>query len=269
MPHKFDKDLDGLIGRLNLVHQAVGGQRDDTVAGANMDDFSRAKYDIGRCIRAMEDSLSKMAEEKENGEGGGIDRVRLNTYFRQSEMNANNIWRELDALQRRELSKRRSKVEAELTQRSADVADLRRELDLLHDKSSALLNPNYEVQRRKVPKMEDCELFRAPGAIDGPVNAAGYSAGMAAANSNMTAGHRQQLEKLKERADGLDREYLSQIQRGVDELDEMARRFGERVRERNHKITEIQETTDEVNERLENVNGRLGETLKKARAWYW
>uniref|UniRef100_A0A7S1TVQ5 t-SNARE coiled-coil homology domain-containing protein n=1 Tax=Phaeomonas parva TaxID=124430 RepID=A0A7S1TVQ5_9STRA len=267
MPDKLDVELEGLLGRLDLVHEAVGGRerKEDggPAADANMDDFSRAKYAIGKCIIAMRDTLP-MIETAGNGGGGGIDGVRLNQDFQANEMKANQIWNELDALQRKELSKKHSKFKAELPQRSKDVADLRRELDRLRDERRALLNPSYKANRRNVNRMEDSELFKATGDGDGTVNPSGYAAGQSA-NNNMTAEQKQQLQALEARENEIDEKYVAQIGEGLDYLLEKAENFGERLREQDRKITEIQEKADEVTDRLETVNGSMKETLNKAR----
>lgn len=230
------------------------------------DDFTRRARRAFETLKTLGALISDLEENPRGASGqGGTEEIKRDQDIRKADADLVGILDELDAMQRTELGKRRSKVPKEqLDKRSETLASMRQELESCRERKTRAAGGF--VRKRNVKRMEDSELFRSTGEA-GMTNAAGYDTRLAGRGAQqITHDEQMQLEVIKQRDREFDQTVLRDIAKGLDVLQDYAERFGDELAEQDRLIDEIQENVDVQNEKIQNVNAHLKEVLHQVRS---
>mmetsp|Transcript_11711 Transcript_11711/g.43646 ORF Transcript_11711/g.43646 Transcript_11711/m.43646 type:complete len:302 (-) Transcript_11711:712-1617(-) len=260
---RVDAELDNFITRLQVIHRESGGpESEDPDRFANKDDFTRIAEDTLKLLIRWQDLIE---QREAMGSNRSTAQVALDNDIRRVEADTAQAIQGLEALQRAENAKRRSKYKPEqMEHREGTVRNMRRQEEQLKRRQRAALT-GRDVGAREHKTMEESELFKVSGNENAEVLPSGYAKG-ATRNDNMTETQRQQLAVIKARDKEFDETILKDISAGLDTLQEYAEGFTQRIQEHDKMIDEIQEGVDNAQERLVTINAELKETLAKLRS---
>eukprot|EP00968_Pinguiococcus_pyrenoidosus_P006212 scaffold422_cov247-Pinguiococcus_pyrenoidosus.AAC.1 len=191
---RVDAELDNFITRLQVIHRESGGpESEDPDRFANKDDFTRIAEDTLKLLIRWQDLIE---QREAMGSNRSTAQVALDNDIRRVEADTAQAIQGLEALQRAENAKRRSKYKPEqMEHREGTVRNMRRQEEQLKRRQRAALT-GRDVGAREHKTMEESELFKVSGNENAEVLPSGYAKG-ATRNDNMTETQRQQLAVIK------------------------------------------------------------------------
>lgn len=263
---ELDAELEGLIGRLNIVHEAVGGKKEkvnEEIVGADgkIDRFMELKVNMMSRLGTIKNLMQQISNQEKTG-SNPKDVVMMQSQLRENMKHLQEDMKEVDALYKKEATKRKSKFSPDELELRKGIRDaLAAEVQAIKDAQLTKFAPGY--QGRKLATMEESELFRGGGADKSGGGAGGAGASsrvVQSRNMEMTDIQRQTLQQIRERDAQFDSQ-LDDVSKGLDTLKEIASAQNEEVQRQNIMLDGLAQNIDKVHEKVQNVNASLKEKL--------
>lgn len=182
------------------------------------------------------------------------DVIATNAQIREHMRQLSEDYKELERLFLKEKNKRRSKFgPEELEVRGQMVTQMLAEIQELKEVSLAgYIRKSYPkgggLPAGLIVPMEESEAFKGP-------------LGNMPMQTGMTEDHRVQMQQIQQRDKEMDERYLDQIEKGVEDLRDIALRANEQVKTTNVMLENLEQKIIDVQDHLDRVNKKMKTTL--------
>ncbi|GAB5030092.1 soluble nsf attachment protein receptor [Nannochloropsis oceanica] len=252
----MDAELETLLAVLNDIQKAVGGKVvKKAKEGGKVDKFMDVKQTMIARIVEVRKLIATTRNQTPGQELQPKEVIASNAQVREYLRQLNEDYKELERLFSKEKNKRKSKfAPEELEVRGQVVNQMLREVQELKEVSLAGYIRKGNVTGNNmaglIVPMEESEAFQGP-------------MGAMPMNTGMTEDHRVQLQQIQQRDKDMDRHYLDQIERGVEDLRDIALRANEGVRTTNVMLENLEQKIIDVQDHLDRVNKKMKTTLQQ------
>ncbi|TFJ87672.1 hypothetical protein NSK_001022 [Nannochloropsis salina CCMP1776] len=259
---RVDAELETLLGVLDDIQRAVGGKvKKITKEGGKVDKFMDLKQTMIARMIEVQELIASTKSQTSGQELQPKDVIATNAQIREHIRQLKEDSKELDRLFQKERNKRKSKFSPEeLEMRGKMVSQMMSEIQELKELSLA----GYIRKKNNTPgavglfaPVEESDAFRGP-------------IGMLPMQTDMTENHQMQLQQIQQRDKDLDTQYLDQIEKGVEDLRDIALRANEGIKTTNvmlenleQKIIGVQDHLDRVNKKMKNTLDQVGRRSDK------
>jgi SYP7 family syntaxin len=263
MGEAIDGEIQQLLGKLSRIQDEVGtigGKKAGQAKKSTGDKFEDLKLSmIDKLVSMHEDVTQCQRFEKQPG-SNPRELIAIQNKIRGDLILVQEDFKELEALFRKEASKRRSKLTPqEMAIREKVLTDF--QLEMQNIKDAVRTGNAVHSYKSALPTLAESEMFRGAGtdSLPRPKGVGG------AHNNDMTDVQRMQLKQIKDRDAQFDNEILK-IGEGVEDLREIALAQNEEVKLQNKMLTNLEEKVDAVHDKVFNVNQRLKTTIEEVRS---
>lgn len=273
---KPDQELTELLTKLYTMQEDVGAKPktshdDKKLKAENVATMGKDKKSLAKGSRFLElkstivqrlkNTHSKLQQTKElenAGYGGDTPTqlIKLQAEIREEIRQAQDEWKEMDEIYKKEARKKRSKfTPEELETQQELVSRLYVEIEKIRSAQMANFAQGRGPQNDAAAAILGSKL--GGGTTGGKSWNRGGGGGVA-----LTEGQRVQIQQLEERDADFDRQ-LDEIGDGIADLAEIAALAGEEVKVQGVMLDGLNSKLDRVNDGVENVNARMKETLSE------
>eukprot|EP00545_Synedropsis_sp_CCMP1620_P000844 CAMPEP_0119013058 /NCGR_PEP_ID=MMETSP1176-20130426/7816_1 /TAXON_ID=265551 /ORGANISM="Synedropsis recta cf, Strain CCMP1620" /LENGTH=309 /DNA_ID=CAMNT_0006966107 /DNA_START=56 /DNA_END=985 /DNA_ORIENTATION=- len=274
---KVDDDLTELLTKLYTMQEDVGAKpkssedekktKAENIAVMGTGRNAQAKgsrfLDLrSMIIQGIKDIHGKLQEVKEletAGYGGDNPKqlIKLQAEIRQEIRQAQDEWKELEGIYKKEARKKRSKFTPEELETQAQlVQQLYEQIEKIREAQMAGFARGGRAENDAAASILGGGTFGGTSAAGGGWN--GGKGGGAA----LTEGQQMQIQELEQRDADFDRQ-LDEIGEGIADLGEIAQLQSEEVKHQSVMLDHLNDKIDSVNDRTGNVNARMKETLEE------
>jgi SYP7 family syntaxin len=194
------------------------------------------------------------------------DAIQRQANIREEIRQAEDEWKELDALYKNEARKRKSKFTPEqLDVQQTLVQRLYAEIEKVKEKHSAgnvRGNRDDIAAKMNAQALTNLDFDAATDPSAAWTGSAGPSSG---GGVEMTQSQAQRLEQIEKRDTEFDNE-LDRIAEGIDDLNDIAMMQQEEVKKQNVMLSNVGQKIDNAYDHIENVNAKMKDTLNEVRA---
>jgi len=273
---KPDQELTELLTKLYTMQEDVGAKPktshdDKKLKAENVATMGKDKKSLAKGSRFLElkstivqrlkNTHAKLHQTKElenAGYGGDTPTqlIKLQAEIREEIRQAQDEWKEMDEIYKKEARKKRSKfTPEELETQQELVSRLYVEIEKIRSAQMANFAQGRGPQNDAAAAILGSKL--GGGTTGGKSWNGGGGGGVA-----LTEGQRVQIQQLEERDADFDRQ-LDEIGDGIADLAEIAALAGEEVKVQGVMLDGLNSKLDRVNDGVENVNARMKETLSE------
>lgn len=245
----------------NIAMESMGRTKKANKTGSR---FLELKSSIVDRLKEIQGQLREI-KERETHWGGDNPKevIRLQAEIRENLRQAQDEWKEMDALYKNEARKKRSKFSPE-------------ELEI---QATLVMRLHQEIEKVKQLQMRGFQRGGAAAAASGlntqtisafdsipAANVAGSGAsswqkgGSGGGGVAVTSDQQMQLQQLEERDQDFDQQ-LDELGEGIQDLAEIAKLQGEEVKRQNVMLDNVGNKIDSAAEHVNTVNARMKETL--------
>jgi len=274
---KIEKELDTLLWRLAKIQDAIGDDLFATEGGGEVKAKDRFHEVRSQVIKRL-NKIRELLDESKDGallkkpEAQILNQQAIRENFHEGDDELSN----LDALFQKEAAKKRSKLTKEdLAGRKQMVQALRQNFMDLKDEHKSQYAPLVHRNRATdITPFEDSELFQRTGKEAGSsfknlgpkVKREAQGPNVAYQEEKISLEQQQRLDQQLQRDREQDHEYLSRIEQGVEEAQEIALTANEELKRQGVIIDALDVKLEKVTEHAENVNKKLKKVLEQVRA---
>jgi len=217
--------------------------------------FLQLKSAIVDRLKAVHKLLKDVKELEGYGGDNAKQSIKMNTEAREQIRQAQDEWREMEAIYRKEARKKKSKFSPEeLEVQSELVKRLYAEIEKVKD-----------AQMRGYARQENDATAAALGSksyYNSKKKGAGASWGGTGGGVALTSNQKQQILQLEQRDADFDLQ-LDAIGEGIQDLAEIADQQGEEVKLQSKMLEDTDNMLNSNLDRIQKVNGRMKETLEE------
>lgn len=210
-------------------------------------------------------SVHTLLEEQSNSnhldaKGDIAAKAEIRELTRQAE----DEWRELNELYKKEARKKKSKFTVEeLEVQQALVMQLNQEIEKVKETQTAGYSRGGQTEQNIQLNLGALAALDAADLSSGdPESRGGTSWTPGPSGTAITGSQQQQLQIIRDRDAEFDTE-LDQIGEGIQDLHELAQRQGEEVKRQNAMLEQTTSRIDSAHEHMTNVNSKMKETLNE------
>lgn len=260
MADQIDAEINGLLSKLTKIQSEVGGGKVKTQRvgeDGKVDAFLELRDTMIQRLENIKDLLEKAKGEDRFGPNAKTA-IGTQSEIRKMIAALSEELTQLESMYQTEAKKRKSKWSSEeLALRQNIVKQFHSEIQTIKDMQRAGYVPG--LQANQLVRMEDSEMFsKTP-------TPSSSKAVFGSRNNDMTDGHRQQLQLVRERDQEIDQE-IGVIGLGLDELKTLALAQNNEVKLQNNMLESLENKIDGVHDQVSNINKRLKTTLEEARS---
>eukprot|EP00546_Thalassionema_frauenfeldii_P009027 CAMPEP_0178915554 /NCGR_PEP_ID=MMETSP0786-20121207/12088_1 /TAXON_ID=186022 /ORGANISM="Thalassionema frauenfeldii, Strain CCMP 1798" /LENGTH=291 /DNA_ID=CAMNT_0020588671 /DNA_START=234 /DNA_END=1109 /DNA_ORIENTATION=- len=220
--------------------------------------FLELRSIIVQRLKDIHSKLQKVKELENAGYGGDnpTQLIKINAEIREETRQAQDEWKEMDAIYKKEARKKRSKFSEEELETQQDL------VQQLYEKIEQVKSIQMAA-RTGTSEMDAAAGILASSGMRQPTTGIANNSAMGGGGgggASLTEGQRLQIQELEERDADFDRQ-LDQIGEGIQDLGEIAALQNEEVKHQAAMLDNLNDKIDGVNDRVTNVNARMKETL--------
>eukprot|EP00547_Thalassionema_nitzschioides_P002404 CAMPEP_0194199550 /NCGR_PEP_ID=MMETSP0156-20130528/531_1 /TAXON_ID=33649 /ORGANISM="Thalassionema nitzschioides, Strain L26-B" /LENGTH=288 /DNA_ID=CAMNT_0038924465 /DNA_START=149 /DNA_END=1015 /DNA_ORIENTATION=+ len=209
-------------------------------------------------VQRLKDIHAKLQEVKElENAGYGGDNptqlIKINAEIREETRQAQDEWKEIDAIYKREARKKRSKFSEEELETQQDL------VQQLYEKIEQVKSIQMSA-RTGTSEMDAAAGILASATMRQPATGIAGNSATGGGGASLTEGQQLHIQELEERDADFDRQ-LEEIGEGIQDLGEIAALQNEEVKHQAAMLDNLNDKIDGVNDRVTNVNARMKETL--------
>jgi len=247
----------------NVNQASMGKGRAAKKSGSR---FLELKSTIVNRLKTVHELLKKEKERESEGFGAGNnpkETIKAQATMREEIRQASEEWKEMNALYKKEASKKKSKfTQEELEIQATMVGKLQREIEKMKSiqakgfaRGDASENAAMDINMAGLPAVSTFGDVTSGGGGGG-----GWTAGPSGVE--VTADQRMQIQQLEDRDADFDNQ-LDDLGEGIQDLAEIAQMQGEEVQRQNAMLDQLGKRIDKVSDKLTSVNGKMKETLEE------